>query len=111
MTHLELAGLHQDTPATPLDMLLTIWTAVNRISHTGRPVGLEQRVSTWEALHAVTREAAYQYEDEGSTGQIREGLRADLVILSADPPASAPQDLREIEVLETIKEGEVAFRA
>ena len=37
-------------------------------------------------------------------------MRADLVILSADPLASAPQHLRDIAVLETIKDGEVVFR-
>ncbi len=103
--------LHQDTPVTPPDMLLSIWAAVNRISRTGQPIGLEERISTWEALRAVTCEAAFQYGEEDSKGQIREGMRADLVILSADPLATAPQDLRGIEVLETIKDGEVAFRA
>lgn len=103
--------LHQDTPVTPPDMLLTIWAAVNHISRTGRPVGLEQRISTWEALRDVTCEAAYEYGEENSKGQIREGMRAGLVILSADPLASAPQDLRDIEVLEIIKDGEVVFRA
>ena len=103
--------LHQDTPVTPPDMLLTIWAAVNRISRSGKPVGLEERISTWEALRAVTCEAAYQYGEEDSKGQIREGMRADLVILSADPLATAPQDLREIEVLQTIKDGEVVCRA
>ncbi|QNN82284.1 amidohydrolase family protein [Brachybacterium sp. Z12] len=92
-------------------MMLTLWAAVNRISRTGQPVGPEQRISTWEALRAVTCEAAYQYGEEDSKGQIREGMRADLVILSADPLASAPQDLRDIAVLETIKDGEVVFRA
>lgn len=103
--------LHQDTPVTPPDMMLTLWAAVNRISRTGQPVGPEQRISTWEALRAVTCEAAYQYGEEDSKGQIREGMRADLVILTADPLASAPQDLRDIAVLETIKDGEVVFRA
>ena len=103
--------LHQDSPVTPPDMLHTIWSAVNRLSRSGQPLGLEQRISTWEALRAVTCEAAYQYGEEGTKGQIREGMRADLVILSADPLTTAPQDLRDIEVLETIKDGEVAYRA
>ena len=103
--------LHQDTPVTPPDMLLTLWAAVNRISRNGTSVGPEQRITTWEALRAVTCEAAYQYGEEHSKGQIREGMRADLVILSADPLATAPQDLREIDVVETIKDGEVVFRS
>src|SRR5699024_12709418 len=71
--------LHQDSPVTPPDMLLTVWAVVNRISRTGRPVGLGQRISTWEALRAVTVEAAYQYGEEEAEGQIREGMRAGLV--------------------------------
>ncbi|QCR52960.1 amidohydrolase [Brachybacterium sp. SGAir0954] len=103
--------LHQDTPVTPPDMLLTIWAAVNRISRTGAPIGLEQRISTWEALRAVTTEAAYQYGEEETKGQLRPGMRADLVILSGDPLATRPQDLRDIEVLATYKDGEAVFTA
>lgn len=84
---------------------------MNRISRTGQSIGPEQRISIWEALRAVTCEATYQYGEEDSKGQIREGMRADLVILSADPLASAPQGLRDIAVLETIKDGEVVFQA
>lgn len=103
--------LHQDTPVTPPDMLLTLWAAVNRMSRSGRPIGLEQRISTWEALRAVTCEAAYQYGEEDSKGQIRAGMRADLVILSADPLATSPVELRDIDVVETIKDGETVYRA
>ncbi|MGP9539356.1 amidohydrolase [Brachybacterium sp. AOP43-C2-M15] len=103
--------LHQDTPVTPPDMLLTIWAAVNRISRTGQSIGPEQRISVWEALRAVTCEAAYQYGEEESKGQLREGMRADMVILSADPLATAPQDLREIAVITTIKDGVVVHQA
>ncbi|UQN28099.1 amidohydrolase [Brachybacterium kimchii] len=102
--------LHQDSPVTPPDMLLSIWAAVNRISRTGRPIGLEQRISTWEALRAVTTDAAYQYGEEESKGMIRAGMRADLVILSADPLATPPQDLRDIEVLTTIKDGQIVHQ-
>ena len=102
--------LHQDSPVTPPDMLLSVWAAVNRISRAGRPVGLEQRISTWEALRAVTTDAAYQYGEEDTKGLLREGMRADLVILSADPLATVPQELRDIEVLATIKDGAVAYR-
>jgi len=103
--------LHQDTPVTPPDMLLTIWAAVNRISRTGQEIGPEERISVWEALRAVTIEAAHQYGEEETKGQIREGMRADLVILSEDPLAVAPEDLREIAVLETIKDGAVVYKA
>ena len=48
---------------------------------------------------------------EGAEGLVHEDhIGRDLVILSADPLATARQDLREIEVLQTIKDGEVVFR-
>ena len=103
--------LHQDSPVTPPDMILTIWAAVNRISRTGQEIGPEQRISTWEALRSVTADAAYQYGEEDSKGLIREGMRADLVIMSDDPLATAPQDLRDLEVLTTIKDGVVVYPA
>jgi predicted amidohydrolase YtcJ len=103
--------LHQDSPVTPPDMLLSIWAAVNRVSRSGRTVGPEERVSVWEALRAVTADAAFQYGEEDSKGLLREGMRADLVILSENPLAADPQDLRGIRVLETIKDGEVVHRA
>ena len=56
-------------------------------------------------------EAAYQYGEEDSKGQIREGMRADLVVLSADPLTTALQGMRDIKVLETIKDGDVVYRA
>ncbi|EWS81407.1 amidohydrolase [Brachybacterium phenoliresistens] len=103
--------LHQDAPVTPPDMMLTIWAAVNRISREGRPIGLEQRISTWEALRAVTADAAHQYGEEDSKGTIRPGIRADLVVLDRDPLATAPEQLRDIRVLRTIKDGRTVHRA
>lgn len=85
-------------------MLLTIWAAVNRISRTGQEIGPEERISVWEALRAVTVEAAHQYGEEETKGQIREGMRADLVILSEDPLAVAPTTLRGISVEATYKD-------
>lgn len=59
----------------------------------------------------MTTEAAYQYGEEETKGQVRPGMRADLVILSGDPLAMRPQDLRDIEVHATYKDGEAVFTA
>ena len=103
--------LHQDTPVTPPDMILSIWAAVNRISRHGTEIGPAERISVWEALQAVTSGAAYQYGEEAEKGQLRQGMRADLVILSADPLAVDPADLRDIQVVATIKDGVELYRA
>lgn len=103
--------LHQDTPVTPPDMIHSIWAAVNRISRHGTKIGPAERITPWEALRAVTHDAAYQYGEESEKGQLREGMRADLVILSADPLDVDPADLREVQVVATIKDGEELYRA
>lgn len=56
-------------------------------------------------------EAAYQYGEEDTEGLPREGKRADLVIRSAVPLASVSEDQRDIEVLATIKNGEIVYEA
>lgn len=58
-----------------------------------------------EALAAVTIRAAWQYFEEGEKGSLREGKRADLVLLERDPLTADPMSLRDIPVLATWKDG------
>ena len=73
-------------------------------------LGAEETISPYEALRAVTINAAYQYFMERERGSIAPGKRADLVLLSADPTAVAPEKIREIRVLETVKDGKTVYR-
>ena len=97
--------LHQDTPVILPDMLETVWCAVNRRTRSGHVLGAGQRIPVYEALKAVTINAAYQYFEEDRKGSLKEGKLADLVILSGNPLKTDPLRLKEIKVLETIKEG------
>jgi len=103
-------NFHQDTPVTSPDMLHSVWCAVNRVSRNGNVIGEDQRVSVYEALKAVTIDAAYEYFEEDSKGTIREGKRADLVILDRSPLKADPADIRNIKVMETIKDGETVYK-
>ena len=62
------------------------------------------------ALEAVTANAAFQYFEERDKGTLSPGKRADLVILDRDPLAVPPEELRDIRVLETWKDGAAIFR-
>ena len=64
-----------------------------------------QRISTLEAIRAVTVNAAYQNFEEDIKGSITPGKQADLVILSENPLEMARQDLLELDVVETISRG------
>jgi predicted amidohydrolase YtcJ len=101
---------HTDAAVTPANALMTIWSAVNRTSRSGRIIGPDERVAPLEALKAVTIDAAYQYFEETTKGSIEVGKLADLAILSDNPLTVEPAKILEIQVLETIKEGKTVYR-
>ena len=102
---------HQDSPVLPPDMLDTVSCAVNRRTRAGVLLGEAQRLSPWDALKAVTINAAYQYFEENEKGSLKPGKLADLVILDHDPLTVPAEALKTIKVLATIKEGQVAYQA
>ncbi|BBX57619.1 N-substituted formamide deformylase precursor [Mycobacterium shottsii] len=101
---------HTDFNVTPLDQMFVLWTAVNRVSRGGEVIGADQRVTALEALKAITINAAYQYSEEQSKGSITVGKLAGLVIVDNNPLSVDPMKLKDIAVLETIKEGRTIYR-
>lgn len=102
--------LHHDAPIAGIGMLPVAVAAVNRVTSSGQALGFDQRITAFEALRAITVDAAWQYFEEDRKGTLEVGKLADLVILSADPLAEDPMKMADIEVLETIKEGETVYK-
>ncbi|MFD1065633.1 amidohydrolase [Oceanobacillus locisalsi] len=102
-------NFHQDAPIVKPDMLHTIWCAVNRQTRNGVHIGPEECVSVYEALKAVTINAAYQYFEEDTKGSLEEGKIADLVILDENPLKTDKTAIKNIQVLETVKEGKTIY--
>jgi len=105
-----LFTFHQDAPVIEPDMLETVWCAVNRLTRSGVLLGPEERIPVWEALKAVTRNAAFQYGEEADKGTLAPGKLADLTILEENPLTVPPERIRDIRVLETLKAGETVYR-
>ena len=103
-------SLHQDTPVTAQDPLFAIHNAVNRTTRSGKVLGGEFRITPWEALKAVTINAAYQLFEEDKKGTIEVGKCADFAIWSDNPLKVPPEKIKEITVLETIKDGRILYR-
>ncbi|MBS1830632.1 MAG: amidohydrolase [Acidobacteria bacterium] len=102
--------LHNDTPVTPVDPLLLVWAAVNRLTTSGQLLGPEQRITVIEALRAVTSDAAWQNHQENERGAIEPGHVADFVILDRNPLTTPPAELRTIQILETIISGKSIYQ-
>jgi len=102
--------IHTDAPVLPPNHLTAIWTAVNRVSRSGVVVGPDERISVMEAIKAVTIYSAYQYGEQAQKGSITPGKLADLIILDQDPLKVAPMAIKDIKVVETIKEGQTIFK-
>jgi predicted amidohydrolase YtcJ len=99
-----------DAPVTPVPSILALVDAgVNRISASGQVVGPEETIPPYHALRAVTAMAAYQLKEEASKGTLEAGKLADLVILEKNPLKVESTSIKDIVVLETIKEGKTVF--
>jgi hypothetical protein len=103
--------LHHDAPIAGIDMLPVVAAAVNRVTSSGKLLGPEERITPYEALRSITKDAAWQYFEEHRKGTLEPGKLADMVVLDADPLGINPEEIGEIKVIETIKEGKTVFRA
>ena len=62
---------HNDTFVTPIDPLLSVWSAVNRRTSGGRILGENQSIPVMDALRSVTSWAAYQACEERIKGSLQ----------------------------------------
>jgi len=95
-------AIHSDAPITPLAPLVTAWCAINRLTETGRQLGMFECLSLDAALYAITLGAAYTLKLDGEVGSIEVGKRADFAVLEDDPHELGPKRLHETRVWGTI---------
>jgi predicted amidohydrolase YtcJ len=101
--------LHHDAPIAGIEMLKVAWAAVNRVTTSGKLLGPEERITPFEAFRAITADAAWQSFEEDRKGTLEMGKLADFVVLSDDPLRVDPMAIKDIHVLQTIKEGEAVY--
>ena len=101
--------IHTDAPVALPNLMRVLWTAVERTSRSGKIIGPNERLTPYEALQAITIWSAYQHYEEDRKGSLENGKLADLVILDKNPLKVKPENIKDIEVLKTIKEGEIVF--
>lgn len=102
--------IHTDAPVALPNLMRVLWTAVNRTSRSGAIIGEGERLTPYEALQAITIWSAYQHFEDDKKGSLKAGKLADLVILDNNPLKVEPDGIKDIQVVETIKEGQTVFR-
>jgi hypothetical protein len=99
-----------DCPLTYPNPLKGIWSATTRSSEvTGKPITPNQCVTMDQAIRMYTANAAYIGFDEKRKGTIEEGKLADFTVLSGDPYAFSPDNVRDLKVEMTIVGGKVVY--
>ena len=101
---------HTDYAVAPLDHMMVMWTAVNRVSRSGEVIGPDERATPMQALKAITINGARIYREEASKGSLEPGKLADIVILDKNPLKVDPMTIKDIKIIETIKEGKTIYK-
>lgn len=102
---------HSDAPVALPNLMQVMSATVNRVSRSGKIIGPDERLTPLEALKSITLWGAYQHGEEKTKGSLEVGKLADMVILDRNPLTVDPMTIKDIRVLETIKEGKSVYRA
>lgn len=100
---------HTDFNVTPLDQMFLVWTAVNRVSRSGEVIGEDQRMTPLGALKAITikrRISVFRGRHQG-LDRGRQACRPGDP--RRDPLTVDPMAIKDIKVIETIKEGRTIY--
>jgi len=104
------AGVHvafaSDWPVADVNPLRSIQAALTRPTYEG---ATDQRLSLRQVLAAYTIGGAYAEHTDTFKGMLRPGYLADVVILSGDIEALAPDQIATLHVVKTIVGGQVVF--
>ena len=101
---------HTDAPVALPNLMMIVSTAVNRESRSGSIIGAEERLTPFEALKSITIWGAEQFFEEDKKGSIKVGKLGDFVVLDKNPLKVDLMTLKDIKVVETIKEGKSIYK-
>ena len=104
--------IHSDYNCQPLDPIRCIYNAVTRIMRNteGKVLNEKECVTPYEAIKAMTIDAAWQSHIDDIVGSIEVGKKADFVILDNDPLEVDPTKLIDLKVLQTWMNGRNTYK-
>jgi predicted amidohydrolase YtcJ len=93
-----------DWPVTDVSVLRGLQAALTRPAYSG---GVDERLDLMESLTAYTAGGAWAGHLDQVTGCLRVGLAADVVMLSGDIEAAAPEQIADMGIALTVCGGEI----
>jgi hypothetical protein len=98
-------SFHSDFSMAPMEPLTLAWTAINRVTSENNAFSQDQKISVYDAMKAITIDAARTLNLEKQIGSIEEGKKANFTILKESPFKVDPMKIKEISVLGTVYKG------
>jgi predicted amidohydrolase YtcJ len=83
---------------------------VTRKGWNGETWGANQRISVDEAILVNTINGAYNSHEESIKGSITAGKLADFVVLADDPHAVNKENIKDIEIIQTVTGGSTVYQ-
>lgn len=105
-------SLGTDCPVEDLNPWHNIYCAVTRMKLNGSPAGgynPSENMSVSDAVDCYTYGSAYNEFKEDFKGRIKPGFAADLVVLDRDIFTIDPAEIKDINVLKTMIDGEFVY--
>ena len=98
-------SFHSDFSMAPVEPLTLAWAAVNRVTSQGNLLSQNQRIDMYDALKAITIDAARSLNLEKEIGSLVTGKVANFTILAENPMAIDSMKLKDITVKGVVYKG------
>lgn len=102
-----------DSPVESYNPFLSMYCAVTRMDENGQPEGgwyPQEAMTREEALRSYTTWGAYAGFEEKLKGSIETGKLADFIVIDRDFMTCPAEEIKDIQVLETMLGGETVYK-